>query len=392
MTTPKRFSYPSPLYTKYWNTLGQSLLGKIELPKQEDSLEKLYLLNIVDDLADEVVKDTYQKLGYKEADRLITIALEQGIKNVDNAPESLIKLFAEVDKIPNWLDKKLINHGTDFCNRSADLGLIVLRNYSLMSGYRSTPINKPLIFTGALKKGAAKRLEETTEFWINITGKNALDRHQIGFKSIIKIRLLHSYSRLMILEKADWDSHDWGLPLNLWDMQATNLGFSLIFLDGLRKLNFNPSQEEIDGLFHFWKYVGFLLGIDPKLLADTEQQAITLLYQWSICQLDADEETKTLAIALMDEPLLARYPEKAWQRKLMKEIHLSYNNYFLGMDDCHFLGLRKSRFNAALFSRISNYFLEKRANSNPNFYEKMRLKGRKKQEFIRDYIQGKIKS
>lgn len=89
-------------------------MDKIELPKQKDSLEKLYLLNIVDDLADQVVKDTYQKLGYKEADQLLTIALEQGIDKVDNAPESLIKLFAEVDKIPDWLDHNLIHHGTNF--------------------------------------------------------------------------------------------------------------------------------------------------------------------------------------------------------------------------------------------------------------------------------------
>lgn len=388
MNTPKRFVYPSPLYTKYWSNHGKHLRNKISIPSKDAIEAKLPLLNQIDSLADEVVKDTYLKLGYAEASLLITNALNNGITNTDNAPESLKALFREVDAIPDWLNFELINYGTDFCNRSSDLGLMVLRNYSLMSGYRSTPINKPLIFTGALKKGAAKRLEETTEFWINITGKDALKRNEIGFKSIIKIRLLHSYSRLMILQKADWNAKDWGQPLNFWDMLATNLGFSLIFLDGLRKLNFNPSENEVAGLFHFWKYVGFLLGIDPKLLPDTEEQAILSLYEWSISQMDADEETQTLAIALMNEPLSARYPEKAWQRKLMKEIHLSYNNYFLGMDDCNVLGLRQSKFNAAFISRKVNFFLEKRVNNDPKFYEKMRLKGRKKQEFIRDYIES----
>ncbi len=55
-----------------------------------------------------------------------------------------------------------------------------------MGGYESSAINKPLIYTQALKKGAAKRMAETVEFWVHVTGEDAMQRDGIGFKSAIK--------------------------------------------------------------------------------------------------------------------------------------------------------------------------------------------------------------
>jgi len=207
-----------------------------------------------------------------------------------------------------------------------------------MGGYESAAINKPLIFTEALKKGAAKRMAETTEFWVKVIGEHALVEI-VGLKECLIVRLMHAYARESILKRSDWKTEEWGQPLNQWDMLATNLGFSIVFLDGLRLLGMKPSPEEVEGLFHFWKYVGYLLGIPEYLLPENEEDAIRSLYSWTITQPPADEDTKSLAIALMNEPLTSNYPEKSWQKKRIVQVHLGYNYFFLGKESCEAMGL-----------------------------------------------------
>src|SRR5690606_6136957 len=122
----------------------------------------------------------------------------------ESSIESVNQLFKSVKNEPIWLDKDLLEAGSALCRRAGASSLIVLRDYCLMGGYESAAINKPLIYTGALKKGAIKRLSETLEFWVNITDSGALEKDSIGFKSVIKTRLIHSYSRVAILNNLNW--------------------------------------------------------------------------------------------------------------------------------------------------------------------------------------------
>ena len=333
---PNRFTFPSPSFEHYWKDgHGKIMLQKLDkipaLAEIEQNIPKLFEF---DSLADRVIEEIYLKLSFKEADSLIQKIISEGIESQKNVPACLRELFQELDEIPNWLDSEKFNKGSEFCRRSSAYGLMVLRNYSLMGGYESAAINKPLIFTGALKSGPVKRITDTTEFWINITGVNALSRKEIGFKSCVKTRLIHAYARVSILKNPNWKTEDWGIPLNHCDMLATNLGFSLVFLNGLLTLGFKPTKEEIEGLLHFWKYVGYLLGIPPNYLPNTEIEAIEKLYAWTITQPASDEDTKTLAKSLMDEPYYSNFPKYKWQKKIVAESHLAYNQYFLGEISC----------------------------------------------------------
>ena len=133
-----------------------------------------HLFYEVDDLGDEVVKETYLKLPYHEASSLIEKYSKSKIFEDDHAPESLKKLFLQMQEIPAWFNEDLANIGASLCMRSGTNALIILRDFVLMGGYDYAYLNKPLIFTGALKKGAVKRLKDTLEFWVHVTRENAL--------------------------------------------------------------------------------------------------------------------------------------------------------------------------------------------------------------------------
>lgn len=342
----KRFTYPSPGFSHYWNYgAGNKMLKKINHVSGKEEIEKFAeLLYEYDITGDNVIQELYIKTGYHKANELIDTALEKGIDSVNDAPVCLKQLFKEVDKVPEWLDMDLLNSGSQFCRRVGVFGLIVLRNYCLMGGYESSAINKPLIYTEALKKGAAKRMAETIEFWVNVTGDGAMKPHAIGFNSAVKVRLMHAFARATIMKVPTWDNEVWGVPINQCDMIATNLGFSIIFTEGLRRLGFRPTEREVKGVLHLWKYIGYLLGIPSDQLPDTEEHAIQLIYKWTMFQSPADEDTKALALALKNEPLLASYPKYKWQKKALIKLHLGYNYYFLDNRACQTMGLPKTSF------------------------------------------------
>src|SRR5690606_36865490 len=168
-----------------------------------------------------------------------------------------VQLFEQFHKVPHWVDVDKINHGAAYCNRCGTAALSVLRNYCLMVGYESSAINKPLSFTQALHKGAVKRLSDTVDFWMNTTAINGLKPKQTGIYAILTTRLIHSYSRLQIENSTDWKSELWGRPITLWDMLATNLGFSIAFMDGLSKLKLSPTNEELNAVLHLSTYEGY---------------------------------------------------------------------------------------------------------------------------------------
>lgn len=73
--------------------------------------------------------------------------------------------------------------------------------------------------------------------------------------------------------------------MNQFDLAMTNLAFSSVVLLGIRALGIFPSKQETESFLHFWRYVGWLMGIDEKWLIEKESDDWKLLYwmQDAIC-------------------------------------------------------------------------------------------------------------
>ncbi len=338
---PTTYQFPSPAFNRLLKKGEEGATELSVLLPDEPEIRKLApLLLQTDQLADQVVKEVLVKCGFAQTMSWI----KEGILNDSvspDVPEPLRRLMEFSLQIPVWLDVKKVENGARLCRRSGLQGFGVLRIHCLMSGFESSAINEPLIFTGALKTGATKRLIETGEFWVKIVGENVLHSRE-GIHECIKIRLMHAYARHSILKSNTWESNKWGEPLNQWDMVATNLAFSYYFLYGLRMVGMKPFPHEIEGLFHFWKYVGYLLGIPTEHLPDTEIEGMKSLYSWMITQPATDDDSRALAHALMMEPLQSNFAK--WRRQQLFHIQLSFNQYFLGEESCRAMGLPTSTF------------------------------------------------
>ena len=371
---------------------GKQLLDWSGWKPTFENFEKFaHLYYQVDELGDNAVNDTYLKLRYNEASALVQQFSKNKISESDDAPESVKKLFLQMQEVPAWFDENLANIGARLCMRSGTNALIILRDFVLMGGYDYAYLNKPLIFTGALKKGAVKRLKDTLEFWVHVTREDALKVNSEAYQLIVRTRLMHSYARLTIKKKiVNWDYENWGEPINSWDMIATYTGFSLVFMQGLKKLGVKISEQEELGVFHLWKYIGYVLGIPAEFLPENKQQAVEHLYLWSSTQNKGDEDSTHLAKALLDENLentIYKYP---FQRKLLLNLHQSMNWFLLDKEINERLSIPKVSV-SAIFPKIvvqTNKISQKIFDlNNPEKYQKLVEVGNKQQmQVLRDYI------
>lgn len=269
--------------------------------------------------------------------------LHQGIDSVQPCPDALRDFFEQIEQPPAWVDLKKLDKAVEFIAASGIHANYILRDMALMGGYLLSGLNQSLVLTGALNKSAAQRLAETSKWWIDCTSKDGLARQNAGFKLTIQVRLIHALVRRNLKKRPEWQANLWGLPINQIDLAATNLAFCSLFLIGLRAIGIFPTRQEAQAVMHFWKYLGWLMGINERWLVDTELDGGILLYQLVQTQPAADWTSQALGQALSKEPFEKHHKYFTnWQQQLDYYKHLSISRYFLGAKNMQLLGLPKT--------------------------------------------------
>lgn len=309
-------------------------------PGQLSSIEQHMMMG--DPLADAVVA-MYKDLPAGQGRKLLDQALESGIHTVQNPPQALVDLFKQVDQEPIWLDWNKVKLACDVSRRIGASGELVLRNLALMGGYLGGAAAKPLVFTGQLDRMTSRRLVETGKFWMDVTTVGGLERNQEGFKSAVRVRMMHAQVRAMLVNSEKWND-EWGHPLNQWDSMATILEFSSIFLTGLRSLGFIFTKKEREAVIHLWRYIGYLLGVEERILPADEADSMRALYQTIATKCSADEDSKILGRSLGDSPL--QIAEDNWisqqAAKIERNFRIGYTRYIMGDKAGDQLGLPRT--------------------------------------------------
>lgn len=284
--------------------------------------------------------DWMSEAGLAQTMPLYNQVLEQGIDAIRDAPEPLRRFFAQVEATPDWLDAELLVEGARVCCLSGLTGMRVLRDLGLLAGYQASAINRTLVLTGALEKGAQRRIAETSKWWIDCTRPGGMARGAAGYRGTLHVRLVHALVRRRVSGMAEWDASYFGLPVNQGDMHATYLAFSVIFLIGQRLLGVPLSKDERRAVLHLWRYIAWLMGVDERWLHAEENAATRALYHNLLSQAPADASSRQLGAALIDEPLQRHYPNLALLRgRLNRAIHLSIARTFIDAEGRRALGL-----------------------------------------------------
>jgi hypothetical protein len=175
--------------------------------------------------------------------------------------------------------------------------MIVLGDMALLGGYSNPDISKPLVFTGTLMgEKTFDRVSETSQFWVDVTREGALEKGAKGFKSCIRVRMMHAIVRQRMMNHPKWNSSKWGLPINRSDSLATNVGFSMAMLYGAKRLGYHLPNQEMEAVFHLWRYIGYLMGDDDEWLPRNASEGLQSLFLVTLSNNNMpDKESKKLA-------------------------------------------------------------------------------------------------
>ncbi|QER40890.1 DUF2236 domain-containing protein [Acinetobacter suaedae] len=307
-------------------------------PNYDEYLALNTALQSGDEPMDQVVQWMLQ--NPKQHRKYFETALYEGLDKLPHNIPELTHFFHLVEQKPVWYEQHKVDAAIKFTYRLGINNGLILRDLSLMTGYMYPGFNQPLILTGALKKQAGTRLAETTKWWVDITEPDGFTRFGKGFTSTIYVRFIHALVRHQLHKSEKWDAETWGLPINQYDQAMTNIAFSGVVLIGIRALGIFPNKQEVDSFLHFWKYAGWLMGIEEKWLVDQERDGWKLIYWMQFAHPQSDASSISLGSSLSKEPFERQYRYlRTFQQKLAYKQHLEITQFFIGRKKMKRLGL-----------------------------------------------------
>ena len=278
---PTEFRYWENLDKPWARTLravGRRVLGFDPAPPEEVVRKFASMYFDADPLAEAFVEEVYVKRGMEAGRAMLDQALRGGARSVPDAPASLIALFADIERDPDWVDPELVEIGARAFRR---YGTDIFRfaGAITLEGYSENSVAKPLVLTGAYAGDSTKnRFLETVAFWIGVSEPGGLVEGAPGRIAALRVRIMHVFVRKRLASHPEWDESAWGVPISQGDATLTLMGGSFGPGYAMRLMGYRPSKREIRAMMHFWRYVGHLMGVRPRWYPANLEEASQLSF------------------------------------------------------------------------------------------------------------------
>jgi hypothetical protein len=266
----------------------------------------------------------YDELGAQTLDRLLAIKAQEETDNSKNKSsldlyklleqnhtkdEILGEFWNQVRSVPEWVDWQQIERGQRFFYRYALANIIgfALQGF-VCENSASTGVVEVLVRTGGFSTRMLwGRLLETFQWLLQVTrsidavkpGDKTRSSGE-GFKSTIRVRLLHSSVRWRVLQLASrrpeyYDISQFGIPVNTMDSihSITTFACNPMFLQ-LPKMGIQPRRDEIDDYLALFRYLAHAIGT-PTEYFSTPEQARAVMESCYFHELNMTETSKTVA-------------------------------------------------------------------------------------------------
>jgi len=226
--------------------------------------------------------------------------------------------------VPPWVDFDAMELGRRMYRRNGALQGLVLMCSSLVEGYAHNKPSQVLVATGRLQKDVSRRIYETGQMLHNIVGDDGIRPGSLGHRTLMEVRLLHAAVRQFLASNPRWDNAKYDLPINQEDMAGTILEFDFMVVRGLKRLGLQISRHEHESMHYFWRYAGYLLGVDEALLTTTLEEQEILAMQLTSHLYEPTADSESLAKALLRD--MAGKPPF----NLSYEVLLGFSRYLIG--------------------------------------------------------------
>ena len=291
-------------------------------------------MNTGDRLGDVYIAEAFATpSGRARARKDVEQALSHGIESVQDPSPELVALFDQINTDPEWLDWNTVEHGAEVFRRYGKelypyFGMITFSGYALES------VAKPLALTGAYTGGSAfGRFMETCRLWTDTSEPGAMRPGGAGRRSAVFVRVLHSIIRHTLLPHPEWDRDRLGVPISQFGMFETLLASSFVPGQQLKFLGYLPTDDDIAAMMHHWRYVGYLMGVEPPWYPETMTEAFQAQLLIALSEVpNVGKDSQELCRSFMDTYLPrngCRRPAPALRQPAVQST-LGHARFYLG--------------------------------------------------------------
>jgi hypothetical protein len=259
-------------------------------------------MNTGDRLGDAYISAAFASPGGRGRARSdVEQALAHGVASVSDPSPELITLFEQIDTDPEWVDWNTVEHGAEVFRRYGS-ELYPHFGMTTFNGYALETVAKPLALTGAYTGGSAfGRFLETSRLWTDTTEPDAMRPGGSGRRSAVLVRVLHSIIRHTLLPHPEWDRDRLGVPISQFGMFSTLFASSFAPGQQLKRLGYRPTDDDISAMMHHWRYVGYLMGVEPPWYPETMTDGFQAQLLISLAEAPTiGEDSRQLFASFMD--------------------------------------------------------------------------------------------
>ncbi|MCG8670136.1 MAG: DUF2236 domain-containing protein [Pseudomonadales bacterium] len=317
---------------------GVRPVGKYTLPSMPGDypkrLDDLYWEG--DELMDNVVIEM-KKMKPGEGRLVFNKALKEGIDSVDNPPKAFVKLFAQLDRIPDWLDWDELNVGAGYYSNlpfwAISIGAFLPTLYTTHGYATSIPVGA----TGRFIRQKENRMVEGLTFVSSISTPDGLQRYSYGFECAVHIRLMHAFVRHQMYKKnGEYFNYETdGDPMSQPDTLVGIPVFGISNLLIAKAYGVDYTEEQMRGVDMLWRYVVYLMGGHEAGIPKTIEESLYLLDYYMATQgkpsIFTDELNKAFFVGVRDT-VVERSP--VWQRPFVEFVFRD----FVGSFTWHMVG------------------------------------------------------
>ena len=267
------------------------------------------------------IGDPLAELKQRKAAQILQKAMDNpGKSGLAGAPREVRDFFDEVSSPPGWVDFDSFVPGMRMFHRNSQLVLGALLAGVLVEGF-STNISRSFLVTGRLRDQGVRRLKQNNRHLIEIFIPGGLDRNGDGWKTTIRVRLVHSRIRTLLSNSEDWDHRAWGIPLSSAHMAFSITAFSARLLRHIKSLGAEFNEEESVSFMRVWRYTGYVMGIPETVLFKDEADALEIFRIGQICEPRVSSDSIVMANSLINSaPLVLGMSEPNERRSLAKYV------------------------------------------------------------------------
>lgn len=274
---------------------------------------------MIDTRWSDTLLDTMRLAGDSVADGAIARIVAQGqvdavnrvmrtlVENDDfptaDLPPAVDEFLEATRSLPAWADMARVQRGAHLFARYGPEIVLMLFGASLPLLYAAHPGCEVLAATRHMTHNVHRRIIETGQFVIDVTAPNAWEPEGRGVLTTQKVRLMHAAIRYYLTRHDGWQGHwqpEWGVPICQEDLAGTLLSFSVTVCQSLERSRITLTAEQKESYLHLWKVIGYVMGIDERLLPADYPDAESLLDRWIARNHRPNATSQALMKAMVD--------------------------------------------------------------------------------------------